>query len=175
MDKKYRTNNNPGQARAFLDIVAQLGHDHARSEFEYDKELKQYLNLWLNQISQDQSICAGQNSIDMLKSTLFVQEYAYNTDTTNAVGQVESVERIGRDVVKRLIPISYAVAGMLFFSLSLIFGFTFYLGLHGAGYLIGPWTNLMLLVAAIGMTLTVLAAIFEWRKLSNGWQKGRQG
>ncbi|MCI8423877.1 MAG: hypothetical protein HFF50_10205 [Lawsonibacter sp.] len=70
--------------------------------------------------------------------------------------------------VRGLIPIPYLLFGSVFLGLSLLFGGTFYRGSHGGKYLIGPWTNLLLLVASLGLLATAVAAWVEWRKLQHG-------
>lgn len=70
--------------------------------------------------------------------------------------------------VRGLIPIPYLLFGSVFLGLSLLFGGTFYWGSHGGKYLIGPWTNLLLLAASLGLLATAVAAWVEWRKLQHG-------
>lgn len=68
----------------------------------------------------------------------------------------------------RIIPFSYALLGGISASLSILFAVTMYLGIHRGVFLIGLWSNIMLLVASLGLTGTVLAAYIGWRKLVNG-------
>ena len=69
---------------------------------------------------------------------------------------------------RHIIPFSYALAGGLSASLSILFAVILYLGIHGGVFLIDLWSNIMLLVASLGLTGTVLAAYIEWRRLANG-------
>lgn len=69
---------------------------------------------------------------------------------------------------RHIIPFPYALAGGISASLSILFVVTMYLGMHRGVFLIGLWSNIMLLVASLGSTVTVLAAYIEWRKLANG-------
>lgn len=101
------------------------------------------------------------------KATVFAPQSGYTKDEVGNL-QTESLEGRLLEYMKRTIPLSYAISFAIFLSLSFIFGFNFYIGLHGGSYLIGPWTNLMLLVAAVGLAITVLAACNEWRR----WQRG---
>ena len=63
-----------------------------------------------------------------------------------------------------IIPLSYLIMAVVFATLTAVFTTTFYLGRHGGGFIIGPWTNLMLMVASIGMLVTVAVATAEWCK-----------
>lgn len=107
------------------------------------------------------------------KATVFASQSSYTKDKAGNF-HAGSLEGRLMEYMKRTIPLSYAVSFAIFSSLSFIFGFYFYIGLHGGDYLIGPWTNLMLLVAAIGLAITVLVACSEWRRWQRGFQKEEQ-
>lgn len=143
--------NLSAESKALVDNVARIGNEHATLQSKYQKELLAYLRRWTVEAEQ--------------KPTEHAIVYVYNVvSKSNLVAK--ATEERERLYMKRLIPGSYALFGSIFLVLSLIFGFAFYLGWTGGTYLIGPWTNLMLLIAAIGLTVTVVVACFEWRK----WQ-----
>ena len=143
------------ESKQLVDNIAQIGYNHARSRIDYKKDLLQYTFRWTEEVR--------------LKPTGYALNPVYNADVIKILIRDASAERRECEYMKRLIPVSYVLLGAIFLSLSFIFGFTFYLGLHGRNYLIGPWTNLMLFVASVGLTTTVAVAIFEWRKLQDVW------
>ena len=144
------------ESKTLVDNLARIGNEHATQQSKYQKEILAYLWRWTVEARQKPTENAG----------LFV--YNAVVKHSSAVQATKECEQL---YMKRLIPGTYALFGAIFLALSVLFGFTFYLGWNGGTYLIGPWTNLMLLVAAVGLTATVLVACLEWRK----WQDGEEG
>lgn len=175
----------PENTRQMIDEVAQIGYEHALLKLDYQDDLMGCLTKWAMHT--------------LPESTVFTPEFVYDDDvgTLDFIGwdgvdaklsmrdaalqvrvipqldvPVKALEKSEHEYMKRMIPLSYAVMGVLFLSLSLLFAFTFYLGRHGGMFLIGPWVNLMLLIGALGLTVTVVVASVEWRKLAGG-KKGQ--
>lgn len=146
-----------------VDNIARIGYSHAHSKEVFQEDLLSYMYEWANQCRPN--------------TTLFAEHSGYSTyivskDVITQTPSVqESVKKGEQEYMRRLIPISYAMIGSLFLALSLLFAFSFYMGAHGGKFIIGPFTNLMLLIASIGLTATVIAAIVEWRKLQGGNKK----
>lgn len=107
------------------------------------------------------------------KATVFMPQSCYTKGVARDL-RAKSLERQSSKYMKRVIPLSYAILFTIFFSLSVVLGFIFYNGLHTGNYFIGPWTNLMLLIATVGLTITVFAACSEWRRWHSGFFKEKE-
>lgn len=168
----------PNDAQRIIDEFAYVGYKHAQSKPDYQDDLFDCLAKWAMHT--------------LPESTHFTPEFVYDDDigsidfirwdgvevklpaqgTTPQMMTVPSVALLSsqakqseREYMSRMIPLSYAVMGAVFLSLTYIFAFAFYSGCHGGSFIIGPWSNLMLLIAALGLTVTVIVATVEWRKL----------
>ena len=167
-----------------IDDLARIGLEHAQSKTGYLDDFFDYMLMWSNNdgvkptdFAPDFIYDAGEDAIDFINTMNKMGAVRFISNAT-ALDEVEFVSRIiipdkpvegsGREYMRRLVPLSYMIMGTIFLSLSFVFAFTFYLGCHGGLFFIGAWTNLMLLVGAVGLTVTVLVAVIEWRKLPSG-------
>lgn len=187
----------PDVAKLF-DAVAQIGYQHADSKNAYKYDIFSYLSRWNEKIISLGKYLSNDGSYNVLHNDtadtirydpseiLYISHILDTYDLSSRKKQLsfhnnpaifrdeasnlqtKSLERQFSRYMKRVIPLSYAITFSVFLSLSLIFSFTFYIGLKGGNYFIGPWTNLMLLIAATGMEITVFVACGEWRS----WQRG---
>ena len=171
---------NPNTAK-LLDAIAQIGYQHANSKDAYKRDISRYFFLWGEKVQSMSSQPSKNEPQEVLshyavftatskKTTFFIPQSCYTKGKVLDL-QAKSLERQFSKYMKRVIPLSYAISFAIFLSLSVIFGFTFYNGLHGGSYFIGLWTNLMLLIAAAGLTITVFAACSEWRRWHSGLYK----
>ena len=147
-------------------------------QINYYKEVGYWSNLTLSELfshKMDEYYYEIKPSTQFLprKTTSFLSPSAYTKDKAGNL-QAKSLGRQSSKYMKRLIPLSYAVLFAIFLSLSAVFGFAFYNGLHGGKFVVGLWTNLMLFVAAVGLTTTVFVACSEWRSWQGEFQE-RQG
>lgn len=196
----------PVNAKTLVDNVAQIGYENAISKSRYRDSILSYLNEWTRETSESagtgkvqyantvwQSLDADQQGITIVinytskwvkaisqETTDYLQRNVYNADISKLVIRNSAIERREYINMKRFIPISYVVLGVIFLSFSFIFGFTFSFGLRSGSFIVGPWTHLMLLLASIGLLATVVAAGVEWVKLQDVQQKtigktGKQG
>ncbi len=76
-------------------------------------------------------------------------------------------------LLRRMLPLSYAVWGAVCLSAAAVFWTMLAYGLSMGIFVIGPWLNLMLCVASTGLSATVLAAIVDWRRKHSGQQPKR--
>lgn len=186
----------PSDIQMLVDAVAQIGYAHARSGDAYTKDLLEEISYWSagphstevkDQLKRDQESHYTHEIIRyynqwtfaydqkkrkiQLNMTDFSPKYIYSGDRTDPVPVTPVSRKSELGNMSRIIPLSYAVYTTLFLSLSLVFGITFYYGLRGAGFIVGPWTHLMLFVGAVGLTATAVATGIEWVKLQNGRKK----
>ena len=185
----------PSDIQILVDGVVHIGYDHARSVDAYTKDLLEEMSHWsagqhLSKVDRDDNYTKAiiqyytlwdyslwvpaldQKKRKMeLNTTDFLIKYIYDEDWTDSFPVTLARRESELGNMRRMIPFSYVFYGTLFLSLSLIFGITFYYGLHGAGFIVGPWTHLMLFVGAVGLTATAVAAGIEWVKLRSGQEK----
>ena len=64
-------------------------------------------------------------------------------------------------IVKSKVPIIHIILLVIFSVTSIVLGINFRTGLSNNKYIVGPWTNLLLLISAIGLTLTVAISLSE--------------
>jgi len=143
---------------ALMDGMAQIGDVHAKTKDLYKNDLKSFIIKWA--VEAQYLRYPDQKKYNQI-ATEFALKKLYSLGEQN--GYTERVKQ-EREFVKNLLPIPYVILGAVFLSLSIVFGFKFYLGFNGGSFLIGPWANLMLLIGAVGLTITVIVACIEWRR-----------
>ena len=187
----------PSDIQMLVDDVARIGYEHARSVDAYSKDLLERMSYWSarprpQKVRDELHSCLKEDRGDyctneiiqyynlwtfadnqkkrarQLNTTYFLIKPTYNWDWTNPTSVTPASRESELDNMSRMIPLSYVFYGTLFFGLSLVFGITFYYGIqHDAGFIVGPWTHLMLFVGAVGLTATAVAAVIDWVKLKS--------
>lgn len=98
-------------------------------------------------------------------STHYSFKLPYNEwQKSNAANEVAEMKRRFSNYLNSTVPISYmiwCVVCIILFSVSSSF---MYISIKYGIILIPPWINLSLCIASLGLALTVIVAIFEWRK-----------
>ena len=189
----------PANTKTLVDNVAQIGYENAASKLKYRDSILSYLDEWtrktltatatgannaqygyafLQSLETDQRIMTiimdySSKWVKVIsqETTNSVWHNVYNADIAQLVINNSAIERRESANMKWLIPIPYVLLEIFFLSLSLIFGVSFYYGLNGNGFIIGPWTHLLLLVGTVGLALTVLAGGCEWVYKQHGQPK----
>lgn len=144
--------------------IANLGHVHSKSGIRYNLELAEYIDSW-EQVLQRSS------------ARIKVDLNAYTFNATAAIHSTEDCKRCKErelSFMKRTMPISYAIWGAICLLFSAVFIVMFVYGIKNGNFIIDPWLNLMLCVASVGLTFTVVIATIEWRRRMDGKSKNGQ-
>lgn len=146
----------------FRDIT-KLGYDNSKSGIQFNAELAEYIDKWEKVVLRKNS-CIG------------FPYSAYNTiesvvGKALSDGESKCIEEHRLAFMKQFVPVSYVIWGSVCLLFAAVFTTMMFYGVHCGIYLINPWINLALCVAAVGMTITVVIAMFEWRTRLDGKQK----
>lgn len=130
-----------------LEKVVLIGQKNASSRYMYVTSLLQATDEWERQ--------AASRTATYLHTVQFPRE----TD-----------ESSNHEVffMKNTVPLVYVIWCLVFSVFSSVFTSIFCVGLITSSFLIPPWLNLVLCTSNIGMTATIIAAIWEWRRTVNG-------
>lgn len=162
----------PGTTRELVDQLVRIGYEYSTDELGYNTSVIKYLNAWSSRPAPREKQIFFEIKFDPVPARIeenvltrrnaptFSVHYSYDVDA-ESMSVIAKGKGRGSDM-NYLIPLPYVLLEILFLSLSLVLGMSFYYGFHGNGFIIGPWTHLMLLVGMVGLTATVFAGVCEW-------------
>ena len=135
------------------------------------QNLGEYLSSW-------QSFVSEKNNP---KSGLLPPTIAYNIldNSISLEAIIAQLIKAGDDTAKNQmqhtkyprIPRSFQVWFVVCLASSLFFGALFYCGFTTHNYILNPWVSLSLVIASLGLTITVIVAMIEWKYGSHERQK----
>jgi len=141
--------------------IVQIGKKHANKKLFYLDEIAEYVESWETKIY---------NSENSTKTYgLRLTETAYNTIIKGVNNRLEKERDIA--FMKSMLPVSYVVFGGVFLFFAVFFTTMFYYATKTGIFILTRWLNLSLCVAFWGLTITVIVAMFEWRKRINDWEE----
>lgn len=147
--------------------VVKIGHAHSKSGIQYNIDLAEYIDRWEKIVD-----CSPKGIVFN-----FDAYTSYVTITANSFAAADCKRCRERELgfMKRTIPISYVIWGAVCLSFAVVFAVMMLYGRWTGNYIIDPIINFALCVASIGLTITVIIAIVDWRQRLNGKKEKKQG